>query len=168
MIIEPAQSDDMGDLQRMGRDFATDDDLATAREKIMALERELRKYSQLEDQVTHHFAPGVYARELFIPAGALLTGKIHKTEHLNIISQGTISVSNMGKSITISAPHIMVSKPGTKRAGYAHTDTVWITIHPTEETDLLKIEEQVIAKDFAELQGVLEREDQRKIGVQGQ
>ncbi len=122
-----------------------------ARDKMMALENEMRKHPQLEDQVTHHFAPGVYARELFIPKGALLTGKIHKTEHLNIISQGKIIVSNMGESRTITAPHILVSKPGTKRAGYALEDTIWITIHPTLETDLIKIEEEVIAKDFDEV-----------------
>jgi hypothetical protein len=44
----------------------------------------------------------------------------------------------------------MVSEPGTKRAVYAETDVVWTTIHPTEETDLEKIEEEVIAKTFQE------------------
>jgi hypothetical protein len=39
-----------------------------------------------------------------------------------------------------------VSKPGIKRAGYAHSDTVWICIHPTDETDLEKLEEHFIAQ----------------------
>ena len=114
---------------------------------------ELPKEQQLDlDALTkHHFAPGVYARELFIPKGTVLTGKIHKTEHLNIISQGKISVATEDGPKLIEAPHIMVSKPGTKRAGYAHEDTTWITIHVTDETDLDKIEELVIAKGYDEL-----------------
>ena len=48
----------------------------------------------------------------------------------------------------IKAPHQGITKPGTKRIIYAHTDCVFITVHATEETDVSKIEEQVIAKDF--------------------
>jgi hypothetical protein len=36
---------------------------------------------------------------------------------------------------------------------YALEDTVWTTIHITEETDLDKIEDYVIAKDYAALEG---------------
>jgi len=120
-----------------------------ARKNILALEDEMRKHEQIELRVEHHFAPGVYARELFIPAGTLLTGKIHKTEHLNIISQGRISISNVGERTMITAPHTMISKPGTKRAGYAHEDTVWVTVHPTDETDLKVLEKMLIAENFA-------------------
>ena len=133
-------------------------ELSEAQEKILILESEMRKLPQLDLKVTHHFAPGVYVRELFIPAGTLLIGKIHKTEHMNIILMGQISiadaVSDIAGSKVIDAPHIMVSKPGTKRAGYAHKDTIWVTIHPTKETDLKKIEADVIAKDFSEIKGL--------------
>ena len=39
------------------------------------------------------------------------------------------------------------SKAGTKRAGLAHEDTVWITIHATKETDLKKIEANEIVEN---------------------
>ncbi len=106
----------------------------------------------LDELTTHHFAPGVYARELFIPKGVVLTGKIHKTEHINIVSQGKIAVATEDGQKIIEAPCIFVSKPGTKRAGYALEDTTWITIHVTEETDLMKIEQQVIATDHGEIE----------------
>ena len=133
------------------------------RDSILALEDAVRglpdhkKYEEiLDDNLVHYFAPGVYARELTIPAGFMLTGKIHKTEHLNIISQGEIVVvSPEGKSI-IKAPHTMVSNPGIKRVGYAITDTVWTTIHVTDKTDLDEIEEEVIAKTFEEVDALLE------------
>ena len=108
----------------------------------------------LEELTTHHFAPGVYARELFIPKGSILTGKIHKTEHLNIVSQGVIAVATEEGQKLIKAPCTFVSKPGTKRAGYALEDTTWTTIHVTEETDLEKIEDQVIAKDYSEVKAL--------------
>ena len=41
--------------------------------------------------VVHHFAPGVYARELTMAAGLIVLGKIHKTRHLNIITKGKVS-----------------------------------------------------------------------------
>ena len=131
----------------------------SANRELLRLEDELRKHPQLDVPITHHFAPGVYAREMRVPAGTLLTGKIHKTEHLNIISQGHFSVSNMGKTMDIVAPYTFVSPAGTKRAIYAHEDSTWTTIHVTEETDLAALEEETIADSFEEIQHLLDRED---------
>ena len=36
----------------------------------------------------HRFTQGLYIRETFMPAGTLLTSKIHKTEHPYTISKG--------------------------------------------------------------------------------
>jgi len=98
--------------------------------------------------ITHHFAPGVYAREMFQPAGVLITGKIHLTEHLNILSQGMVTVSNKGESITLTAPYTFVSPVGSKRAIYAHEDSVWTTIHATELEDPEEIEAEITAETF--------------------
>lgn len=123
------------------------------REKILRLEAQMLSQPQVELETIHHFAPGVYARELRIPAGVILTGKIHRTEHLNIVSQGRITVfTEDGGKKEIVAPCTLVSKPGTKRVGYAHEDTVWTCIHPTNETDLDALEAALIAPDYAALQ----------------
>lgn len=107
--------------------------------------------STLDDcTLRHHFAPGVYAREMTIPAGTLIIGKIHKHAHLNIISQGSARVVTEFGSVEIKAPHTFVSEPGTKRVVLADSDVVWTTIHITEETDLEKIEDYVIAKSYDE------------------
>lgn len=92
----------------------------------------------------HRFAPGVYARELFIPAGQMIVGKPHKTEHLNIISGGTISYATVDGFNTVSAPYTFTSKAGIQKVVYAHTDTTWTTIHPTDETDLVKLEHELV------------------------
>jgi hypothetical protein len=113
-------------------------------------------------RITHHFAPGVYAREMFMPAGTLITGKIHLTEHLNMLSQGRVSVSNQGESIEMEAPYTFMSPIGTKRAIYAHEDSTWTTIHATELTDPEEIEDEIIAETFSKLDGFLARSDYDK------
>lgn len=123
------------------------------RERIVALEDEMLKMPQVEIKTTHHFAPGIYMREIFIPKGVLLTGKIHKTEHLNILSQGRLSVLTEGGIETLVASTVVKSQPGIKRAGYAYEDSVWITVHhnPENEQDLLKLEDIFTASTFEEL-----------------
>ena len=96
----------------------------------------------------HHFAPGLYAREILIPAGVVIVGKIHRHAHVNTISQGHVTVATEFGTQELRAPVSFVSVPGTKRAVFAHEDTVWTTYHPTTETDLAKIEDLVIAPTF--------------------
>lgn len=102
--------------------------------------------------VRHHFAPGAYAREIFMPAGMQVVGKIHRHAHVNIISQGRVEVFTEHGGLEIfEAPYTFVSTPGTKRAVAVLEDTVWTTVHVTDKTDLADIEEEVIAKDFEEV-----------------
>ena len=91
-----------------------------------------------------------------MPAGYLITGKIHLTEHLNILSQGQVSVSNKGESVTMKAPYTFVSPVGTKRAIYAHEDSTWTTIHATNLTNPDEIEAEIIADRFEQLDTMLE------------
>lgn len=134
----------------------------TTRDKVFAIEDEMRKHEQIDLPVKHHFSQGVYARELFIPKGTLLTGHIHKFEQLNIMSQGDISVLTEDGVVRVQAPFAIVSPPGTKRIAYAHEDTVWTTVHGTDETDLDKIEDHFIAHSDAEYQAFLAHAHQPK------
>jgi quercetin dioxygenase-like cupin family protein len=107
------------------------------REKIIALEKHILKIPQTETPVQHHFSPQIYMREMFIPKGTVLTGAIHKHEHLNILSQGELSVWTESGTKRLKASSVIKSMPGIKRAGYAHEDSVWITVHhnPTDERE---------------------------------
>lgn len=104
---------------------------------------------RVEIKTTHHFTPGIYAREIFIPKGVLLTGKMHRTPHLNIVSQGAIEVWTEQGMKLIRAPFAFVAGPGTKRVGLAHEDTVWTTVHPNpaDERDLARLEEILIVPE---------------------
>lgn len=118
------------------------------RGKVAQLEAHLRAMPQVEMPVTHyHFHHG-YGRELFIPAGTVLTGKIHKFTNLNVLLSGEIAVLLADGTVKRAGPgHVEVAPAGMKRVGYALTDTRWLTVHGTEETDLEKIEAEVIAQD---------------------
>lgn len=122
----------------------------TVRDKVNLIEDKLRELPQLDLQVKHYFSDGLYARELFIPKGTILTGKIHKHANLNIMSKGDMSVMTDQGMKRVKAPFTIVSPPGTKRIAYAHEDTVWTTIHATEETDLEAIENYFVADTEAE------------------
>lgn len=114
------------------------------REKIDQLEDLMLEEPQIEIPTVHRFADGLYAREVTIPKGALVTGKIHKTEHINVVSKGDISVLTPEGMKRIKAPCTFVAPAGTKRVGFAHEETVWTTFHATEETDLDRLEADLI------------------------
>ena len=121
------------------------------RDKLFRLQEALCDLPDVEMPLQHTFAPGVYVRTIFIPAGTVLVGKIHKHRHANVLSMGKVTVlTESGGVEDLEGPVTMVSEPGTKRAVYAHTDTVWTTIHPTDKTDLEEIEEETIVKTFGE------------------
>lgn len=120
---------------------------APSREQIESLQHEMLKFPQAELETKHYFADGMYCRELFRPATTLIVGKVHKKEHFLIIASGTIRVWTEDGMKTVTAPFVWVSKPGTKRATYAITDATVITVHRCIETDLEKVDKDLVEED---------------------
>ncbi len=126
------------------------------RDLVQRLETQLQQGPTLnvDDLTSHHFARGIYMRELLIPAGHCCVGKIHRDEHLNVLLSGKIAVLTEHGVKLLEGPCILKSFPGIKRAGYAVTDTRWLTVHanPDDEHDMEKLETRYIAPDFAALE----------------
>jgi hypothetical protein len=101
--------------------------------------------------LTHTFVDGAYVREIFMPKGMLITSKIHKLTHPYFILKGECSILTEVGIKRVKAPFYGITKAGTKRILYIHEDTTWITVHVTDETNLEKIEDEVIAPTFADL-----------------
>jgi len=99
----------------------------------------------------HVFADGVYARHIILPKDSLVVGKIHKHAHHNFIQRGHVTVYTPEGMRELFAPCSFVSAAGTKRAVYAHEETLWITVHATTEKDIGKIEDDIIAPSFESL-----------------
>ena len=132
---------------------------ATMREKAFMLERMMGHSPSAipgtELPLYHHFGAGLYARELHIPAGLITVGKLHKYPCLNILAQGERSTLIGDEIKRIKAPYIYVSEAGTKRVSYTHQDAVWITVHATDETDVDRLEDMLVANSEQEYQEFL-------------
>lgn len=109
--------------------------------------------------VTHRWTPGMYSREIFMPATferagqiyhTVLTSKIHKTEHQFVVISGRAEVYVPGVGVEVlEAGHVGITKPGTRRVLLIHEDCRWITFHPLEEGeegDLEAIEARIIER----------------------
>lgn len=134
------------------------------RETILRFEAALRDLPQTDCPLKHTFAPGMYAREILLPAETFIVGKIHKHAHLNIVTRGRCTVvTEFGRrEIDASAgPVTFTSDAGAKRALYVHEETVWTTVHATNSTDLAEIERDIIAPDYPELDAFMARECER-------
>lgn len=108
--------------------------------------------------LTHEFPPGLYVRTIKIPAGTVLTGKLHRHEHPNILQSGVVEVVTESNGVEfLEGPLFMISKGLTKRALVAHTDIVWTTIHanPTNTRDLEALEKEIIIEDLTEYKQAL-------------
>lgn len=120
------------------------------RESVLALQAEMLQFPQVELPTFHWFADGMYARVVERPAGALIVGKIHKKPHFYIVTKGRVQI---GKDI-FEAGTVIVSQPGTKRAVYALEDSICMTIHRTDKTDLAEIEAELVEQDESSPFGV--------------
>ena len=120
---------------------------------MLALPEEHKKACMDACVVTHHFAPGMYIREMLIPEGTVIVGKLHRHAHANTISLGMLEVATEFDKYQIHAPYTFVSEPGTKRVVVALTDVIWTTYHlnPTDTRDLAVLEREIIASDYKEL-----------------
>ncbi len=118
------------------------------RDKVFQAEALMKQMVNQQVDLKHidYFSHGLYARELFIPKGITLVGKLHKYPQMNILSKGSLKVSVDGEIRLLEAPAVICSPAGTKRIAYALEDTVWVTIHATDEIDVDKIEQQFIAQ----------------------
>ncbi len=112
-----------------------------------------------ECPVTHRFADGCYLREILMPKGTLIVGKIHGTQHFNVVISGKCTVFTIDGIKEIEAPHTFISDAGVQKVVVCHEDTVWQTIHVTKSKDLEEIEKQVIIEtdDQNEILKIVER-----------
>ena len=98
----------------------------------------------------HEFTKGIYIRKMFIPKGLFIITAIHLTEHPYFIMQGEVSVSLNGEITRLKAPYQGITKPGTQRGLITHEDTLWITVHATDKTDVEEITKDVVVDSFEE------------------
>ena len=92
-------------------------------------------------KIRHHFAGqdddhGVYAKELLIDAGMVLSSHSHTYDHLSILSQGIASLRIGQGTRIIVGPEAVVIPKGAEHEMRAITNVVWFCIHATNEGDV--------------------------------
>ena len=97
---------------------------------------------------------GMYLRQCCIPAGTAFVGRKHKKPHYFICAKGSASITVDDGIQFIKAGMVLMVKPGHQRAGVTVEDTVFITVHRTEETELPAIEDDLVVFDSRALYGI--------------
>lgn len=117
------------------------------RNDVAELVDRLKDEEQVEMPLIHRFSPGIYMREIFMPAGTFVIGHIHKTRHYNIVLSGRARVMIEGEIRDIVAPCAFESGAGVQKVLYIVESMRWLTVHanPTDETDVVKLEESLVA-----------------------
>ena len=112
---------------------------------VADLEKEMLGMPQADCPVAHHFGPGIYIREVTLPAGIFAVGHAQKFDHLNIMLTGKVAIVDEGKVRVLEAPMIFTGKPGRK-VGYVIETCVWQNVYATNETDIDTLEAHYLDK----------------------
>ena len=113
---------------------------------LVRAEKGMLRLPQAECSVIHHFGPGLYIREVHMPAGIVAVGHYQRFAHMNIFLRGKVRMLlDDGTTRDLEAPMLFVGQPGRK-AGVVLEDVVWQNIYATEETDIEKLEAMFIGK----------------------
>jgi len=121
--------------------------LELMRQKVEALQTAVSEMPQYEPITRHTFHGGMYCREVFRHAGVLVVGKVHKKEHFYLIVGGTVMITTDDNVQYVTGPYLLCSKPGTKRAVYAETDTLCMTFHRVESDNVDDAEAELVEDD---------------------
>lgn len=132
-----------------------------SREKILKLQQAMLPFQSEQPEPSHFFAPGMYLRELVVPAGMLIVGKIHKHAHFLLVLKGKAEVISEFGRMTVEAGHISISPAGVKRVVLALEDTQFVTVHVNKEDsqDLVVIEAEHIEPEVLCVESPIKQEN---------
>ena len=141
---------------------------ANLRKKIDNLQDLMKDLPQAEIPVTNTFAGGVYAREIFIPKGTIIIGKVHLTDHFNICLKGDLTFLSVDGPKRIVGPTMFVAPAGTKKLAYANEDSIWVNMHPALSDDPEQIVEALTVNKFSDFDCLMSKADlEYKVGLFG-
>lgn len=127
----------------------------TMRQRVEALETKLSAAPQIDCPIRHYFAPGLYAREITIPAGTVVVGAVHKTENLIVVSMGKLRIVTDDGTRDVQAGDTFTCRAGMKNAVVALEDSRWTNFmaNPDNLTDTEALTEVFTTSKASELLG---------------
>jgi len=114
-------------------------------QEIKDLEKTLSTFQQTAQEITteNYFFNGIYCRKCLVPAGVLIVGKSHKTEHFFVLAGGTMVVWSENVEAVLAPGQIVQAMPGAK-VGYAVTDCIVLNFFRTDKTDVEAATEELV------------------------
>tara|TARA_R110000868_G_scaffold143298_1_gene361344 strand:- start:4152 stop:4487 length:336 start_codon:yes stop_codon:yes gene_type:complete len=97
--------------------------------------------------ISHHFAGGVYAKELVIPAGFWLKSHRHVYDHISVLASGTVRLTIRGETHEMVGPRTIIVPAWADHEIEAVTTAVWLCIHATSAADPDTVDETLIARE---------------------
>lgn len=125
------------------------------RSKLSALGAAMIPMPQLDIPLQHTFAPGLYVREMHMPAGSLVLGKIHNHDHIVIIASGDCTVYSKDGLQRLKGPCTVTYSAGTQRAIYAHADTHWLNVHAVNTNDVGQAEAYLVTEEYPDTEWLI-------------
>lgn len=123
----------------------SDSDFEKMNERFDVIEREVADLPPVELPLKHIFTPGLYSRTIFMPAGSLVTSKIHKTRHQFAVMAGEVTVWDYRNGTQLlRGPCLGITEPGTRRILFCHTDVMWTTFHATDKNTPQEVEDDIL------------------------
>lgn len=120
---------------------------STMEEVIEKLADVARGLPQVSLPTMSFLLEGMYLRQCLIPAGTAFVGREHKKPHYFICARGSAQVTTAEGIKLLTSGMVLMVEPGHKRAGVTCEDTVFITVHRTEATNLSEIEDDLVVFD---------------------
>jgi quercetin dioxygenase-like cupin family protein len=102
--------------------------------------------SASREPIVHHFAAGVYVREMTLAADHEAVTHEHTYDHLGILGAGSAIVDLDGELSVYHGPCVIEIQAGKKHSIRALTDIVWFCVHATDVADPEKIDEVLIKR----------------------
>ena len=102
--------------------------------------------------LTHSFSDGIYIREIFIPKGMFVIGKIHILHHTFFLMKGILRMFTKDGVEEIEAPYYGNATAGTKRVFVALEDSIFVNVHPnpTNIQEIDKLEDMFVVSSYKE------------------
>ena len=118
---------------------------------LEVIQADMARYEQAEIRLRQFLLPGLYVRQIVIPADCRLIGKVQVSPHLNVVLEGDITFMVDGVVQRVGTGWQGAIPGGTKKIGYAHERTVWVTVHPNldNESDFAVLEQRIAVDSYA-------------------
>jgi hypothetical protein len=115
-------------------------------EKVALLTHRFMQLDQVETGIQHLFEDHDYIREVRIPAGTLIVGRVHKLGHEMQLVEGTVLlIGPDGFRVGKQAPDSVQTGPGFQCVCFTLSNVIARTVHPNpnDSRDIAALEAEI-------------------------